>query len=114
MIHILCCGGRDYQDEAFVFARLDEAQQKYGDFAIIHGGARGADLLCDSYGKSKGLPVAVIFANWNFYGKKAGSLRNQWMLEMFRPDLGIAFPGGIGTANMVSQLKRNDIPVWEL
>jgi hypothetical protein len=113
VILVLCCGGRDFTDQAFVDAKLNEAREKYGDLFIIHGGARGADTCCGLWGIKNGLPVAVVNANWDIHGKKAGPIRNAWMLEL-RPNVGIAFPGGFGTRNMINQLKAAGIPVWQL
>lgn len=114
MIRVLCCGGRDFTDQNFVNARLDQLREKYGDFAIVHGGARGADTCWDFYGRTKGLPVAVVNANWSFYDKKAGPVRNRWMLELFQPNMVVAFPGGAGTRDMISISKLAGVVVWEL
>lgn len=50
-------------------------------------------------------------ANWDFYAKRAGSIRNGWMLKWAQPELVIAFPGGIGTANMKEQAYQAGVPV---
>lgn len=113
-VRVLCCGGRNYNDQAFVDLKLDELRSTRAEkIAIIHGGARGADACCDSYGRRRGLPVAVVDANWNIYGNSAGPMRNGWMIELFNPQLVVAFPGGDGTANMIARAKAFSIPVWE-
>ena len=50
-----------------------------------------------------------IRLDWKKYGKKAGPLRNQQMLEEGKPDLVVAFPGGNGTADMVRRAKKANI-----
>jgi hypothetical protein len=80
---------------------------------IISGGARGADALAEQYGYVKGIHVAVVRANWEYYGRSAGPIRNVMMLKL-KPDLVIAFPGGSGTANMVYLAKRNETPIREV
>jgi len=111
---ILVCGGRDFNDYAFMEKRLNEFMNTYGKFAIISGGARGADSLAVAYGRANGLAVIEVQANWDFYGKPAGSIRNKWMLDLCNPSYAIAFPGGVGTAHMIKLLRAANVPVWEL
>jgi hypothetical protein len=94
---ILVCGGRDYGDTKAINRTLAEIEPK----CVIHGGARGADMLAGSWARRQGIPVIEVAAQWERYGKKAGYLRNRWMLELCAPDLVVAFPGGKGTRMMV-------------
>ena len=50
-------------------------------------------------------------ADWKKYGKSAGPLRNQRMIDEGKPDLVVAFPGGVGTADMISRAKAYNISV---
>ncbi len=109
---VLCCGGRDFTDYNFVTQRLNELRQQLGDFAVIHGGARGADSLAALWGKAKGLPVIEVAANWSVYSKSAGAIRNAWMLDYCFPTYAVAFPGGSGTADMVRQCEARGVVVW--
>lgn len=47
-----------------------------------------------------GVPLVTYPALWK-QGKKAGPIRNAFMLKDSRPDVLVKFPGGAGTANMV-------------
>jgi hypothetical protein len=49
------------------------------------------------------VPVIEFPANWKVYGRAAGPIRNMKMLLEGKPDLVVAFPGGIGTADMVKK-----------
>lgn len=111
---VLCCGGRNFNDYAFVCSHMNALRAKFGDFAVIHGGAKGADSLAELWAKTKGIPTIAVEANWQFYDKAAGSLRNQWMLDFCEPNYVVAFPGGVGTRNMISKSKLKGITVWEL
>ena len=42
-----------------------------------------------------------------------GSARNQYMIATGAPDLVVAFPGGLGTADMVERAKAAGIEVIE-
>jgi hypothetical protein len=55
---------------------------------------------------------ASASARWEQYGKRAGPLRNEEMIQS-GADLVIAFAGGAGTADCVRRARRAGIPVRE-
>lgn len=110
---VLICGGRDYTDHAtidFVMQQLI----KMNVWCIVHGAARGADSLAAECAEAYGVPTSPFPANWDKYGKSAGSRRNTQMIKEGNPDLVVAFPGGNGTANMIRQAKQHGIRVIDL
>lgn len=110
-MRVLVCGGRNYNDEATLCYVLDNA----GTIGVlIHGNARGADLLADAWAKRRGIVVEVFPADWTRHGAGAGPIRNKQMLVEGTPDRVIAFPGGKGTADMVRRAKKAGIPVQEV
>lgn len=112
---LLICGGRDYHDQATVSMRLDEIHAQEGPITLlIQGGAIGADKCAFEWSKTREVPCVNVPAKWNKHKKAAGPIRNQYMLDEFEPDKVLAFPGGSGTANMVSKAKKHGIPVEEL
>ncbi len=112
---ILVCGGRDFSDMRFMERAMDALVPYFNPrFCLIHGGCSGADTYAGSWAQSKGTPVIVMDANWDFYKGSAGPIRNEWMIKYCWPDLVIAFPGGNGTANMVKLAKREKIDVYEI
>ena len=110
-MRVIVCGGRDYDNEAFVFECLDQLPIE----AIIQGGARGADTLALRWGKQRLPPDCRLefLAKWDKYGRGAGHIRNQQMLDEGKPDLVVAFSGGKGTENMVSRARKAGVPVWQ-
>lgn len=80
---------------------------------VINGGARGADSLGKDWAKQHGIYSVTIDALWNYHGKKAGPHRNQAMIDIMHPDYCIAFPGGVGTADMVKRCRESGITVWQ-
>lgn len=102
---ILVCGGRDYGDRIKLFRVLDEIS-KDRSVKIISGAARGADRLSVEWAKSRGVPFLEFPADWSRYGRSAGVIRNQQMLDEALPDLVLAFPGGTGTMDMVKRARR--------
>lgn len=102
-IVVLVTGGREYKDQALVFKVLDLMHGKHGIKLIIEGGARGADHLARLWAKSRDVPLRTFPADWKVHGKRAGPIRNGQMLKEGHPDWVIAFEGGSGTADMLSQ-----------
>lgn len=112
---ILVCGGRDYADYLNIKSVLDNLSQFFGEgFCIIHGAANGADSLAGNWAKENGVPVIVVPANWDYYKKAAGHIRNLWMIELCQPDLVIAFPGGRGTADMLKEAQDYGIDTYKV
>ena len=110
---VLVCGGREFTDwEYFRQTMEDILPWLDKDVIFISGGARGADTMIINWCTARGLPCAVVRANWEYYRREAGSRRNSWML-LLEPDLVVAFPGGAGTANMIKQSKSRGIDVYE-
>lgn len=113
-MRVLVCGGRDYTDSQRVHAVMDKLHREAGVDVLIEGGARGADRLGRLWARSAPVRVETYEAEWEEFGKFAGHLRNQRMLDEGRPDLVIAFPGGRGTADMVRKARRAGVEVIEI
>lgn len=92
----------------FAIRRLHEATPIS---ALIQGGARGADRSAAECARGLGIKVVTVPADWRTHGKAAGPIRNQRMIDDFKPDLVLAFPGGRGTADMVSRARAAGIEV---
>lgn len=106
-MRVLVCGGRDYKHSAFVYTVLNSLEITH----LIEGGARGADDIAHGWAHDTDTPHTTVRADWKTHGKKAGILRNIRMLEEYRPDLVIAFPGGRGTAHMVEIARKAGVEV---
>lgn len=105
---VLVCGGRDYSNWPRVF---DVLNSYVGTVTIvIHGGANGADCFASQWARRSGAQEVICPANWEYYGGKAGPIRNHAMADLM-PDLVIAFPGGRGTAGMVKIAEARGIEV---
>jgi hypothetical protein len=113
-MRVLVCGGREYLDRSKLYETLDHLHSERHFTLVIAGGARGADTLAYEWSTSRGVAAAVYVADWKGQGRKAGPLRNQRMLDEGLPDLAIAFPGGRGTADMVSRARKAGIEVIEI
>lgn len=108
---VLVCGGRDYHDYIHLSQTLLSLFPALkDDDLIISGGAPGADRMAEQFAKDWNIPIVVVRAEWETYGKRAGYLRNVKMADLV-PDLVVAFPGGEGTAMMVRIAEERGIPV---
>lgn len=110
-MRLLVCGGRDFSNTEWAYSILDELHRKNNIDVIIEGDARGADRIAGYWAQRNRIDNLKFPADWNKYGKSAGSIRNTKMLKEGKPDLVLAFPGGRGTANMIGQAQRAGVPV---
>lgn len=112
---ILVCGGRDFghipTERAFIYASLNELNEKYAITEVVTGGANGVDTFALWWATNHGKNRVAYPANWRVHGRAAGMIRNKEMLQRAKPDLVVAFPGGVGTANMVSLAKKANVQV---
>lgn len=110
-LRVVVTGGRDYADVAFVFSQLDLIHARTPIEALATGGATGADSMALSWANDRQVPLHTFKPDWAEYGRSAGPRRNREMLDEFKPDLVLAFPGGRGTEDCVSAAKRRKIHV---
>ena len=111
----LICGGRDFADQAmFNSAMSDLIHMKGVPSHVVHGDATGADTLANEWAYGLCIRTTAMRADWKQYGKLAGPIRNRKMLDKHKPALVIAFPGGKGTAHMVSIAREAGVDVAEI
>ena len=108
---VLVCGGRDYTDLLRVCTVLDEQNAREPIGIVIHGAALGADSSARYWATTREVEKIGFPAEWRKYGKAAGPMRNQRMIDEGKPDVVVAFPGGRGTADMVRRAEAAGIPV---
>jgi hypothetical protein len=101
---ILITGDRNYRNIEVIEKELNKFPS---DTVLIHGTARGADSLAASVAKKLGMKVLPFEPKWHIYGRGAGPIRNQQMLDEGKPDLIIAFhddiKNSLGTKDMINK-----------
>jgi hypothetical protein len=110
-VKVLVTGSRNYTDIKFVRDTLDKLHKEYNFTVLIEGGASGVDYIAGSWANTIKIEHVVVNAEWNIYGRAAGSKRNQKMIDEYRPDMVVAFPGGNGTKDMIERSKKVGIPI---
>ncbi|MBO4228496.1 DUF2493 domain-containing protein [Bradyrhizobium neotropicale] len=106
-MRVIVCGGRNFRSPAQVRRELDRLHAQFGFTALMHGGCpTGVDKFAAEWGRQRAdVDVWVCRADWERLGRNAGPLRNAKMLT-WGPDMVIAFPGGVGTADMTERAER--------
>ena len=108
---VLVCGGRAYDNALEVTSTLNALFIAKPWQHVVVGSLRGADKLVAEWARERGIKCTVVGANWARYGRAAGPIRNGHMLRDYKPDMVVAFPGGTGTASMVSLARAEGVPV---
>ncbi len=116
---ILITGSRDWTDVATIRRALVAAGRGADvhpqQTTVIHGGARGADIIADELAREFGCSVKVYEVtreDWSRYGKAAGHRRNAAMVAA-GADVCLAFPLGEsrGTRGCMKLAAAAGIPV---
>lgn len=105
MTRLLVTGDREWPDNRYKATK--ETILDFEPGVIIHGAARGADLMAEAIAKEAEIDYVGIPAKWKQHGKKAGPIRNGKMLDKFHPDVVLAFHADLenskGTLDMVKR-----------
>lgn len=114
-MRVLVCGGRNFNNYDLMRSILLEHFEGLGH-TLIQGCATGADTMAkyiiQQFNQGgAGITIEDYPANWAYYGKRAGYIRNRSMLDEGRPDLVIAFWDGksFGTKMMINLAQAEDI-----
>lgn len=113
MTRALVCGGTKFTDAYAVDQALKRMHAMLRFSCIIEGEAPGADSLARDWAQLNKIPVDPYFADWTLFGNRAGTIRNARMLREGKPDIGVAFPGANGTADMVRRMVEANVPVYQ-
>lgn len=112
-------GGRNFNDEfvmaeyiAIFMVAYTNQECDPPEVEIISGGAKGADTLGERFAKIYQCPITVFKPDWDKYGKSAGFIRNQTIVDDC--DIVLAFWDGKsrGTANTIERAKKAKKPTF--
>jgi hypothetical protein len=106
-MRVIICGSRNWNNfkviEDFILT-LPEGT------VIIEGDCAGADKISGYLGRQHGYTVIRVSAKWEKYGVAAGPIRNQEMLDTYKPNLVVAFHNDIehskGTKDMIERATK--------
>jgi hypothetical protein len=116
---ILVTGSRDLTDKEIVWGALSGVLETFiesmgpdeWDITLIHGGAAGADTLAAEWAAEHAVKTERYNPQWGLYGKAAGPLRNQQMVNT-GADICVGFlaKGSRGTADCLKRAEKAGIP----
>ena len=114
MIRVVIAGSRGFNGYVYMKKSLDSLLEGENDqIEIVSGHAKGADSLGEQYAAEKGYKVAVFKPDWKRYGRGAGMIRNQEMLDYACKEtpLVVAFWDGLskGTQNMIRRATQKGV-----
>jgi len=105
---IAIIGSRTFNDYDLLRRSLDEfILEANADISlIVSGGAKGADSLGAEYAKENNIETLIFLPDWKKYGKGAGFVRNQLIID--NADFVIAFWDGEskGTLSSINIAKK--------
>lgn len=108
---LLVCGGRTFDDPDLVVAALDFLVPFYAIDGIMQGGTQGAETAAKDWAARNGIKAATIKADWRKHGRQAAAKRNQKMLDLGRPILLLAWPGGAATRDLIRRAEAAGVAV---
>jgi hypothetical protein len=107
---VIVTGGRNWSDAEILGKALDQLHARHGFTLLVEGGAKGADTLAREWAARNRVSRQTVPADWDRWGKSAGSKRNIKMLEDYPGALVVAFPmpESRGTWHCVREAKKRD------
>lgn len=74
---IAVVGSRRFND----YELVKKVLKPYLPFVLISGGASGADSLAERFAEEYDLEIIIHYPEWEKYGRKAGYLRNTFIVR---------------------------------
>ena len=117
-MRLLVFGDRNWEDpkrvEFMILGYWDQFGCYEDEFVVISGGAPGADTHAREACEKHNFDFIEYPAKWNIYGRAAGIIRNQQMIDEGKPTDGIGFHKDIsnskGSKDMLQRLTKHGIP----
>uniref|UniRef100_A0A6M3JAV1 YspA cpYpsA-related SLOG domain-containing protein n=1 Tax=viral metagenome TaxID=1070528 RepID=A0A6M3JAV1_9ZZZZ len=113
MTRLAIVGSRTFNDYDLLIdtlSRFSEAPRQFD--TLISGGAKGADSIGERWATSWGIEIVRYLPEWKKYGKSAGFIRNQTIVD--NCDMVLAFWDGksSGTADTIEKAKKAKKPTF--
>jgi len=110
---VIVAGSRSFTDYALMDRELSRILQHLilDDTAIVSGTAKGADTLAERWAVEHRIEVVRFPAQWELYGKRAGYIRNDQMLEVATHVVAFWDGQSRGTAHMIDIAHKKGLKV---
>jgi RNAse (barnase) inhibitor barstar len=109
-MRVAIVGSRSFTDYEKFKTLLFNAYDIKDISEIVSGGAKGTDSLAEKFSHEYMIPIKIFFPDWNKFGKKAGFLRNEEIVDYC--DELVAFWDGDskGTKSSIDLSNKKDKP----
>jgi len=107
---VIIAGSRDFHDYDVVLKAIKESQFNISE--VVSGMASGVDQLAIRYAQENNLPLHEYWAEWEFYGKSAGPIRNRLMAKNADALIAIHSKDSKGTKNMIETALKEGLRVF--
>jgi len=77
IIKLAVVGSRSFNN----YSIMKQALTQRLPFVLVSGGAKGADSLAERFARENDLETIIHFPEWKKYGRKAGYLRNSFIVR---------------------------------
>lgn len=119
---VIVAGSRDvllYYEDGEVYRLIGKGLNEIGvkteDIScILSGACRGVDRLGERWARYKYIHVERYPADWDRYGRAAGPIRNQQMVDLADALIVIRFPESRGSKDILNRAKKKGIPVVDI
>lgn len=112
---VLVSGSRDIDDTKIVYDAI--AKSPWQPDTIIHGDAMGVDSIADRYARIKSIDRDVHPIPdwvWEKVGRKAGPMRNGFMVDHADALIAVWDGESSGTKNTMQQAESEGLPVYKV
>src|SRR6476620_2971782 len=107
---VIITGSRTWTDENLI----EQVVKEHSPQLLVQGGCpKGADKISKRIAEKLNIPTLTFRADWDFYGKSAGPIRNCEMLDNFPKAILLAFrmDSSVGTTHCIVQAKKRNMTV---
>lgn len=112
MMKLAIIGSRTITDKNLVFDLIANEITKYHITKIVSGVANGPDKIGIEYARENNIPYEEFLPDWEQYGKSAGFIRNQTIID--NADIILAIWDGTskGTLDSINKaFKHKDLKI---
>jgi hypothetical protein len=106
IVKLTIVGSRDFNDYEYLKSTIEQEFENKQIELIISGGANGADKLAERYAAEHNIPTKIVYPDWKKYGKKAGPMRNEEIINESDTVLAFWDRQSRGTKSSINLSKR--------
>ena len=79
---------------------------------IVSGGANGVDMMAKLLAKEYNIKFTEYKAEWDKYGRKAGPIRNQLIVDQSTHLIALPTKKSVGTLITINKAEKKNIPIY--